>query len=190
MSKPLSERLIEAREGSGISKAKHAAEQAGITPSALYQLESGKTRSLAGDTAEKLGRVYTKYRVEWLISGRGRPTHAEVGEKGVSEPPSPSYASQPLGIDPAILSASIKLVRMACEQLDVDYDPEQDAGIIALGYSYLYARSQRAVTPENLVDFTKRLRKRLSEATTDGRSESIGTTGPGVGAKGAGSASR
>ena len=61
---PLKDRLVYAREQSGYTKPKHAAEKAGITPSALYQLESGATKSLSGATAQKLGAVYPGFRIE------------------------------------------------------------------------------------------------------------------------------
>lgn len=76
----LAERLIKAREASGFTEPAVAAEKAGITPSALYQLENGTTKSLAGTTAVKLGRVYSNFRVEWLIDGSGPPTHGQLRE--------------------------------------------------------------------------------------------------------------
>lgn len=67
----LAQRLIHARTESGYTEAADAARKAGITPSALYQLENGTTKSLRGSTAGKLGRVYSGFRVEWLIDGSG-----------------------------------------------------------------------------------------------------------------------
>jgi len=67
----LAQRLIHARTESGYPEAADAARKAGITPSALYQLENGTTKSLRGSTAGKLGRIYSGFRVEWLIDGSG-----------------------------------------------------------------------------------------------------------------------
>ena len=69
MLKTLAERLIHARKESGFTEPAEAAKRAGITPSALYQLEDGNTKSLKGSTAVQLGKIYPKFRVEWLISG-------------------------------------------------------------------------------------------------------------------------
>ncbi|WP_157722757.1 helix-turn-helix domain-containing protein [Stenotrophomonas pictorum] len=54
----LAQRLTLARTESGFTEAAEAARKAGVTPSALYQLEDGTTKSLSGQTAVKLGRIY------------------------------------------------------------------------------------------------------------------------------------
>lgn len=69
MAMTLAERLIQARRESGFEEPAVAAAKAGITASALYQLEDGTTKSLKGITAVKLGKVYPRFRIEWLISG-------------------------------------------------------------------------------------------------------------------------
>lgn len=71
MTMTLADRLILARKESGYDDTKPAADKAGITPSALYQLESGKTKSLHGGTAVQLAKVYPGFRIEWLIAGEG-----------------------------------------------------------------------------------------------------------------------
>lgn len=165
----LAERLIHARTESGFPKVKPAADRAGITPSALYQLESGKTRALAGDTAEKLASIYPAFRIEWLISGSGPAMRNRVAEEQVT------YASQVSRWDPEILAASIRLVRKACDLLEVSFDPETptDAALVLLGGAYLIERSEREVNADNVVDFTKRLRDRMRD--TNGEEHSVGT---------------
>ncbi|KAA2285448.1 helix-turn-helix transcriptional regulator [Arenimonas fontis] len=182
MSTPLAERLVFARESSGFANTKRAAEAAGITPSALYQLESGKTKSLAGDTAEKLARIYPKFRIEWLISGRGHPTYDEAGALAATDLGS-SPSSHDLGISAERLSASIKLIRLACEQLDVPFDPEDDGDLIVLAYQYLQGLAESSVTPENLVDFTKRLRQKARGTIDASESSEPGEAGSGTGRK-------
>lgn len=81
----LADRLIHARVESGYPEPAAAAKAAGITPSALYQLEDGKTRSLSGSTAVALGRVYPRFRVEWLIDGSGPAEHT-TARMAVAEP--------------------------------------------------------------------------------------------------------
>lgn len=73
----LAERLIHARVESGYDKPAEVANKIGISPSALYQLEDGSTKSLSGVTAVKLGRVYPRFRVEWLIDGSTPREHAD-----------------------------------------------------------------------------------------------------------------
>lgn len=78
MNMTLGERLVHARTESGYPEPAEAAREAGITPSALYQLEDGTTKSLRGETAVKLGKVYQRFRVEWLIAGTGPQQHQGV----------------------------------------------------------------------------------------------------------------
>ena len=173
MATSLAERLIQARTESGFPRVKPAADRAGITPSALYQLESGKTRALSGDTAEKLARIYPAFRIEWLISGNGPHRHDGVREEHGN------YRSQPPRFDSETLAASIKLVRLACENLEVDFDPESpgDASLVLLGGAYLIERSEREVTADNVVDFTKRLRERMRDADGEEHFTGVGSAG-------------
>lgn len=180
MNTELAKRLILARESSGFANTKRAAEAAGITPSALYQLESGRTKSLAGDTAERLARIYPKFRIEWLISGRGHQTVEEGDHYRVAESAG-DYASHDLGISSERLSASIKLIRLACEQLDVPFQAEEDGHLIVLAYNYLQGLAESSVTPENLVDFTKRLRQKKREAQNATTSAELGEAGRSAG---------
>lgn len=78
MTMSLADRLLHARKESGFADTKPAADRAGITPSALYQLENGKTKSLHGATAVQLAKVYPRFRIEWLIAGDG-PMHVQDG---------------------------------------------------------------------------------------------------------------
>ena len=94
----LAQRLIHARKESGFAEAKPAADRAGITPSAIYQLENGKTKSLHGETAVQLAKVYPRFRIEWLIAGDG-PMHVADSSTSVQvstgETP-PGYVRLPL----------------------------------------------------------------------------------------------
>ncbi|MBB1061905.1 helix-turn-helix transcriptional regulator [Lysobacter spongiae] len=79
MTMTLGERLTHARVESGYNEPAIAAHKAGISPSALYQLEDGTTKSLKGTTAVQLGRVYTDFRIEWLIDGSGPAKRERIG---------------------------------------------------------------------------------------------------------------
>ncbi len=161
---PLKDRLIYARERSGYPKPKPAAEKAGITPSALYQLESGATKSLAGDTAHKLGTIYTNFRLEWLISGTGPKLR---DGQSVQESSGEYEISHPLRIDPATISAALKLLRLTLENLELELDNEVDGTPLAYTYAYLDKRKEQTVTPENVVDFSKFLAARLKGENDD-----------------------
>lgn len=87
----LAQRLAHARTESGFDEPSAAAKKAGITPSALYQLEDGSTKSLSGTTAVKLGRVYSEFRVEWLIDGSGPQRRDDPLPPASSDETPPGY---------------------------------------------------------------------------------------------------
>lgn len=78
----LAERLIHARTESGYQEPAEVAHKINISPSAIYQLEDGTTKSLRGTTAVKLGRAYPRFRVEWLIDGSGAREHTNTRSEG------------------------------------------------------------------------------------------------------------
>lgn len=160
----LKDRLIYAREQSGYPKPKPAAEKAGITPSALYQLESGATKSISGDTALKLGEVYSAFRIEWLISGTGPRRHDGTR---LREDAGSYDASQSLRMDPATITAALKLLRLTLENLNLKFDNEVDGTPLAYAYEYLAKHQEQTVTPENVVDFSKFLTARLKGERDD-----------------------
>lgn len=94
----------------------------------------------------------------------------------------PSSASQPERLVPKILAASIKVVRMACEALQVPFDVESeaDSAIVLIAYDYLNARRESEVTADNVVSFTKYVRKVLQEGGKDGRPDESRSAGGGA----------
>ena len=88
-----------------------------------------------------------------------------------------SAQSQPVQHDAPTLAASYQLVRLACLALGSSFDPEDanDASIVILAHNYLAARQEKAVTPDNVVDFTAHLRKRQISKGVD--HEGSGSTG-------------
>jgi hypothetical protein len=90
------------------------------------------------------------------------------------------YASQDLRVDPEIISGSLKLIRLTFANLGLEFDNEEDGVPLAFAYEYLLSRQERTVTPENLVDFSKKLAEKLrgkENGTPSGRS--IGSAGGG-----------
>ena len=95
--------------------------------------------------------------------------------------------SQSLQLDAPTLAASYQLVRLACLALGTSFDPEStdDAAIVLLAHRYLSARSEQAVTPVNVVDFTAHLRKRqISKGVDDEGSSGTGSTRARAGSQG------
>ena len=145
-----------------------------LSPSFLSQLVGGK--KMGDDVARKI-EAAQQLPMGWM-------DHAHWhSASGVRESEPPAYLSQPLRTDAETLAASTRLVRLACEALEVGFDPEsaEDAQLVLLGCSYLSARNEQVVTADNVVDFTKMLRKRLhgehSEGITSARRASSGTRG-------------
>jgi len=91
MNMTLAQRLIHARTESGYSAPAEAARLAGITASALYQLEDGTTKALSGQTAVKLARIYPNFRIEWLITGTGPSRYNGVERAESSAEPQEGY---------------------------------------------------------------------------------------------------
>jgi transcriptional regulator with XRE-family HTH domain len=172
----LKDRLIEAREGSGFSAVKPAAEKAGITPSALYQLEDGTTKSLRAETAQKLAGIYPRYRIEWLVTGEGPKFSDRVNESGATYEP-----SHLLRIDPETIAAAIKLVRLSFLNLGLEIDQEVNGLPLAYAYQFLLQRQERTVTAENVVAFRPMLEQRLKGDSESGQEHGSEAGGSGSG---------
>lgn len=147
-----------------------------LSASFLSQLVGGK--KMGDDVARKIESA-THLPHGWMDQPQWTRSRA-----GVQEAQTPySAASQLLGIRADILAAAYGLVRRTCQVLDVLFDPESehDSEIVLLGYNWLHARGERAVTADNVVDFTKVLRKHMGEQVdaTSG-SASAGSASPGT----------
>lgn len=126
----------------------------------------------------ELARAFGMSVEEFLAYSPGKPFR-------VNESPAPPYTSQQLRIDSPTLAASHKLVRLACDMLGVNFEPEEpdDAELVLLACTYLQARSERAVTPDNVVDFTKVLRKMRGRGDATEGNEGAGRPGRSAGAE-------
>lgn len=72
----LKDRAKEARIEAGYSVRKKWAEALGVSPSAVYQIESGETQKLGADTGPKMAAL-SGLSLEWIKSGKG-PKRAPV----------------------------------------------------------------------------------------------------------------
>lgn len=146
--------LISERTSRGATK-KSVAVWLNLSPSFLSQLEHGKT--MGSDVARKIEQA-AGLSFGWLDTGRSR-----IAEDLAH------YASQSARLDPVTLASAFKLVRLSCEALEVTFDPEKpgDSVLVLLACDYMDEQSTETVTPDNVVDFTKLLRKKLRESNEE-----------------------
>lgn len=86
--------------------------------------------------------------------------------------------SHSLRIDPDTISAALKLVRLTFLNRDEEIDQEINGEPLAYAYEFLMQRKEHAVTPENVIDFTRLLKRREqgdSDATQTRDDRSAGT---------------
>lgn len=76
--------------------------------------------------------------------------------------------SQSAGLDAERLASSITLSRLAHDLLDMEFDPAIDADTVAQAYSWLLARDQRSATLDNVVEFSKFMKRHVQRAVDDG----------------------
>jgi transcriptional regulator with XRE-family HTH domain len=96
---------------------------------------------LAGDNLVAAAK-YLRCSAEWIMTGHG------AGPQ-----------SQSVGLDPERLASSVTLGRLAHDLLDIEFDAETDADTVALAYEWMQARDQRAATADNVVEFSKFMKR-------------------------------
>ena len=101
-------------------------------------------------------------RLEWLASGEG-PMRA--GEEA-----GPAQSSQLVRLDPEMIRSAVKLLSWAFELQGAVYDPAKDPDLLADTYEFLAAHGG-SVTPDNLVDFSKRLAAKRAEEGSRARQQ-------------------
>lgn len=152
-------RLLVTQLTQGGGTKKQAAHELDMSGSFLSQLLGGK--KMGDDVARKIEVA------QGLDRGWMDHRQWEEGAPTLGEPPRPAYLSQPQRLSPEILAASIKLIRLTFANLGFEHDPEDDAAPLVYAYEYLLDCEQHVVTPENLVDFSKKLAERLRERGND-----------------------
>jgi transcriptional regulator with XRE-family HTH domain len=156
----IGERLRALREEKQLTL-EQAAAVAATTKQSLSQIEKGVTKEPGGLAVYRWAEFYG-VDLQWLITGKG-PRQ------------SGSQSARP---DPETLAASLKLIRLTYQNLDAEYDPEANALPLSLAYAYLMARQQSSVTAENVIDFTKYLKRAMGDVDEE-RGQGVGSTGEG-----------
>ncbi|GGD45823.1 hypothetical protein GCM10007235_17260 [Pseudoxanthomonas indica] len=161
--------LVDKSTSQGRTK-KQVAIEFDISPSFLSQLYGGK--KIGDDVARKLEMVLRLPR-GWMDLP---PEHRHQGDSthsihGASPPQ--RETSQNERLSSKILASSVKVVRLACQALEIPFDPEstEDAAIVLLAYDYLSSRSETEVTADNVVSFTGHIRRVLQERGMDGNAQ-------------------
>ncbi len=162
--------LVESLRQRGHRTNKEIAVQLDMSASYMSQLLGGK--KMGDDVARKL-ELAQDLSHGWMdvVQGTGQRESLRVGESEV-----PYSASQSLRLQPETIAASIKLVRLTFEILEVEFDPEDDGVPLAFAYEYLSRRRETKVTPENLVDFRKALAAKLQEKESSEDNQRTGVT--------------
>ena len=139
---------------------KLAAVDLDMSASYLSQLLGGK--KMGDDVARKLEAA------QGLPYGWMDQAHSSL-----NEPEAPNSVSQPLRIDPETIAAALRLIRLTYQNLQkvglVVEDPnnEEDGTAVAFAYEYLFRRGQKAVTVDNVIDFSEILANRLRGTDND-----------------------
>lgn len=145
----ITERLMRPATRGGEPRTKRAvATDLDLAASYLSQLLGGKR--MGDDVARKL-----ESRLGLPFGSMDRLS--EDGARFAVAEPLSGYGSQSVRVDPTTIAEAIKLVRLAFQILDTPHDPETDGVPVALAYEFLVSRSERGVTPDNLVEFSKKL---------------------------------
>lgn len=147
------------------------------------QIKSGK--AIGDDVARKIetamGLEYGQLDHAWRYPSQDEATAASRMRVGERELP-PTYAvgrSHSLRIDPDTISAALKLVRLAFLNRDEEIDQELNGEPLAYAYEFLIQRKEHAVTPENVIEFTRLLKRREQGDTDAAQTRDDRSTGAG-----------
>lgn len=143
------------------------------------QIKSGK--AIGDDVARKI-EISMGLEYGMMDNALSLSHDAHLSVHRVSEPSATeSYGrSHSLRIDPDTISAALKLVRLAFLNRDEEIDQEVNGEPLAHAYEFLIRRKEQAVTPENVIEFSRLLKRHQgerSDATQTGDDRSIGACG-------------
>lgn len=133
-----------------------------MSPSYLSQLLGGKR--MGDDVARKI-ETLLNLQHGWMDIPHALPDVGSVADSG--ETFAPSFASQGLRIDPDTIAAALKLVRLSFLNRKLEIDQEENGEPLAYAYEFLLRRRERAVTAENVIDFSHWIERRYLERSND-----------------------
>lgn len=134
-----------------------------LGPSHYSQIKAGKP--IGDEVARKIESAasleYGQLDHAWIQPISDNPNPDNVVTLGVAEHAAiyqlPSHS---LRIDPDTISAALKLVRLAFLNRDEEIDQEVNGEPLAHAYEFLIRRKEQAVTPENVIEFSRILKRR------------------------------
>jgi len=109
-------------------------------------------------------------RMEWLATGEGPIRGPETAQP---------RTSHVVGLAPETITAAVKLLAWAFELQGATYDAARDPDLLADTYAFLVEHGG-SVTPDNLVDFSKRLAERRAKEASRAKQGGSGAS-PGDG---------
>lgn len=116
----LATRLREAREAAGYKEPAALAHRIGVKPSALYQLESGKSKSMKGENLIKLADALDVH-PRWLLLGKGR------------------RESQPVSITAPIIATTLEVLSAYLRIADLPPTMGRDPEMLAMAFTLVVA---------------------------------------------------
>ena len=128
----LKDRAKEARTAAGYRTIPPFAKAIGISASAVYQIESGTTRTLNSETLAAYEKA-TAYNAEWIRTGKGPSKVVGSAVKRLIE--SAFESSQPVKHD--VLTMAIQEVETVLEEAELELQVSKRAAVIASTYALL-----------------------------------------------------
>lgn len=104
-------------------------------------------------------------RLEWLATGEGAIRGSETAQP---------RGSQSARLNAETMRAALKLLTWAFELQGASYDPARDPDLLVETYAFLDEHGG-SVTPDNLVDFSRRLAEKRAQEALRGKQGGSGT---------------
>lgn len=131
----LKDRAKEAREAAGFKTVPPFAKAIGVESAAIYLIEKGTTRTMKGDTQAAYERV-TRFRGEWLRTGKGPKLVSDASNVTALPVPKPSGASSQ-AVQHDVLTMAIQEVEAVLEEAELELQVSKRAAVIASTYALL-----------------------------------------------------
>lgn len=134
---------------------KEVALELDMSPSFLSQLLGGKR--MGDEVARKIER-HLLLPFGFMDMPGEKAIEAEEARRALD--PDQEHWTTRTPLDSPTLSAALRLVRLASQNIGLALDLEQDADPLVFAYGYIEDHRARDVTPELLIEFSRVLRER------------------------------